>query len=134
MKQTAPTAHPAPTRHDHDDDPNCGLSTSPCPLTTSRPVPSGQRDQDHGTRLVLMGGLSLVCDGHPVAVPMRSQKVLAFVALRGRPTPRLHVAGALWINASESRAMASLRSALWQLGQSGFSPVQCDGDYLSLRT
>jgi len=48
---------------------------------------------------------------------------LALLALRSRPLERLYVAGLLWLDASEERAGASLRSALWRLPQPGGVPV-----------
>jgi DNA-binding SARP family transcriptional activator len=58
---------------------------------------------------------------------------VAFVALRERPTLRLHVAGTLWIDLPEKRALANLRSALWRLRQPGPEIVVADGPYLALR-
>jgi len=43
------------------------------------------------------------------------QRVVAFLALSGRPLTRVYVAGALWLHASEERSCASLRSALWRI-------------------
>ena len=51
------------------------------------------------------------------------QRLLALLALQGRPLERLWVAGTLWMDASEERAGASLRSALWRLPQPGGTPM-----------
>jgi DNA-binding SARP family transcriptional activator len=53
--------------------------------------------------------------GEAVSLPMSTQRLVAFLALNGRPLQRLHVAGKLWIDASEEHANASLRTALWRL-------------------
>jgi DNA-binding SARP family transcriptional activator len=84
-------------------------------------------------RLVLMRGFSLVSGDRSITIPLSAQRVLAFVALRDRPTLRLHVAGTLWMDAPERRAMANLRSALWRLRFPGRSIVDRQGDYLSLQ-
>ena len=41
-------------------------------------------------------------------------RLIAFLALRG-PTPRVTVAGTLWPDTTEDRALASLRTAVWRL-------------------
>ncbi len=48
---------------------------------------------------------------------MTAQRLVAFVALHDTPTPRLFVAGNLWMDADEERSNASLRSALWRVGR-----------------
>jgi DNA-binding SARP family transcriptional activator len=70
--------------------------------------------------------------GRPVEVAASSQRVLAFVALRDRPVVRSFVAGTLWIDASEERAAANLRSALWRLNQSGLPLIRTTGRTLEL--
>lgn len=80
-----------------------------------------------------MRGFSLVCGDRSITIPLSAQRVLAFVALRDRPTLRVHVAGTLWMDAPEKRAMANLRSALWRLRLPGRSIVDRHGDYLSLQ-
>jgi len=83
-------------------------------------------------RLNLMRGFSLVCGNRPVTIPLSAQRVLAFVALRERPTLRPHIAAMLWLDATETRAMANLRSALWRLRRPGSAVVEARGDYLGL--
>jgi DNA-binding SARP family transcriptional activator len=56
-------------------------------------------------------------------VQRSGQRLLALLALQGRPLERLWVAGTLWMDASEERAGASLRSALWRLPQPGGTPM-----------
>jgi DNA-binding SARP family transcriptional activator len=68
-----------------------------------------------GSRVLLVGGFQLI-EGHAqVALAEGSQRLLALLALRGRPMKRVLVAGTLWPDATESRAYASLRSALSRL-------------------
>jgi DNA-binding SARP family transcriptional activator len=66
-------------------------------------------------RLSLLSGFELVIDGDAVAVPTSSQRVLAFLGLHKRPQPRTHVARSLWREATDQRAIANLRAALWRL-------------------
>jgi DNA-binding SARP family transcriptional activator len=63
---------------------------------------------------------------------MSAQRVLAFVALQRRPLLRQFVAGSLWLDSSEARAHASLRSALWRLNRCGLKPIEIDCQRLRL--
>ena len=71
----------------------------------------------------MLGGFELRCAGKDVAVSRIGQRLLALLALQGRPLERLWVAGTLWLDATEERAGASLRSALWRLPQPGGTAV-----------
>lgn len=72
---------------------------------------------DHGTaatgrlELRLFGCFDLRVEGRSVEMGRREQKLVAFLALRGRRS-RAYVAGMLWPDTSESRAMTSLRTAV----------------------
>ncbi len=79
-----------------------------------------------------MRGFALTCDRLPIRMPLSAQRVIAFVALRNRPTLRLYVAEQLWLDASQNRAMANLRSAIWRLRQPGTSVIEAVGDNLML--
>jgi DNA-binding SARP family transcriptional activator len=83
-------------------------------------------------RIGLLRGFELVEDGEPVQLPVSAQRVLAFLALQSRPVQRLYVAGALWLDSSESKANASLRTALWRLGRSAHKLVEATPTHLSL--
>jgi DNA-binding SARP family transcriptional activator len=76
-----------------------------------------------GRRLSLLGGFELRSAGQDVAVSRSGQRLLALLALQARPLERLWGAGPLWLDASEERAGASLRSALWRLPQPGGTAV-----------
>jgi DNA-binding SARP family transcriptional activator len=65
-----------------------------------------------GLRIAVLGGFGLFDRGHHVSVSEGSERLLAFVALRGHPDKRIVVAGTLWPEVSERRSYASLRSAL----------------------
>src|SRR5918911_5275865 len=68
-----------------------------------------------GSRVLLVGGFQLLEGEAQVALAEGSQRLLALLALRGRPMKRVLVAGTLWPDVTEARAYASLRSALSRL-------------------
>jgi DNA-binding SARP family transcriptional activator len=63
---------------------------------------------------------------------MSAQRLLAFLALRGRPIQRVYVAGSLWLDATEDRSGASLRSVLWRLHRPGLELVEATVTHLGL--
>jgi DNA-binding SARP family transcriptional activator len=83
-------------------------------------------------RLGLLKGFELTQDGRAVPLPLTAQRVLAFLALRRRPVPRLFVAGVLWPDTDECMARASLRSALWRLQRRCPAAVETSGQHLAL--
>jgi DNA-binding SARP family transcriptional activator len=80
----------------------------------------------------LLSGFELRVDGGPVEIPLASQRVVVFLALNRGRVARLFVAGHLWIDASEQRAAAALRTALWRIGRPAAATVRCDGSALSI--
>ena len=87
---------------------------------------------DGSPQLTLLRGFDLRVDGAGVAVPMATQRVVAFLAVHGRPVLRPYVAASLWMDASEERAQASLRSAVWRLGQVDHSVIVSSNGTLGL--
>jgi DNA-binding SARP family transcriptional activator len=85
-----------------------------------------------GTVLSLLNAFELRCDGERISLPMSAQRLLAFVALHERPLLRVYVAGNLWIDVSEERAGASLRSSLWRLNRPGHRLVDATSTQLRL--
>jgi DNA-binding SARP family transcriptional activator len=79
-----------------------------------------------------MGGFALRLRGVQLEVPLAAQRVIAFLALQGRPVHRLVISGTLWIDSSEEHAGASLRTALWRLGQIAAGAVCSRGQTLAL--
>lgn len=65
-------------------------------------------------QLRLLGGFALVIDGVLVDLGGREERVLALLALRG-PQRRSVLAGTLWPDTTEDRALASLRAAVMRL-------------------
>src|SRR5688500_8767592 len=82
--------------------------------------------------VALMGAFEFRQEGAPVELPSSVQRLLAFLALHGRPLRRLYVAGQLWLDASEPHASGSLRSALWRLHRRCGEVVHARGSDLEL--
>lgn len=70
-------------------------------------------------RLRLVGEFELRGGDRALRVCPSAQRLLAFLALAGRPVRRTVVAGALALEADESRAAARLRSMLWRVPRPG---------------
>ncbi|NES13047.1 MULTISPECIES: BTAD domain-containing putative transcriptional regulator [Micromonospora] len=81
--------------------------------------------------LHLLGGFRLLHDDVPVVVPRGLQRVIALIGLQPSAT-RSHLAGLLWPETSEERALSSLRTALWRLRQDPCCPLLTDGDTVRL--
>jgi DNA-binding SARP family transcriptional activator len=69
--------------------------------------------------LSLMGGFKLSSRSATVATPEGSQRLLAYLAVAGRPVSRVSVWSALWPDVDDRAAGRRLRSALWRLGPFG---------------
>jgi DNA-binding SARP family transcriptional activator len=69
-------------------------------------------------RLTLIGGFALWRGSQELGVAASCQRLIALLALRGRPVGRLCVAGTLWPDYSTERSLADLRTALWRINQS----------------
>jgi len=76
-------------------------------------IPQEVDDREFGVNV--LGRFRLLRGMNVVRVPRASQRLLAFLALRGRIVERAALAGALWPEASESHAYSSLRAALSRL-------------------
>jgi DNA-binding SARP family transcriptional activator len=68
-------------------------------------------------RLNLLGSFRLYEAGRCLAIPLGSERLLAYLTIARSPVPRIQVAGTLWPDVPERRAFARLRSALWRLEQ-----------------
>ncbi|MBM2620817.1 transcriptional regulator [Actinoplanes sp. LDG1-06] len=69
--------------------------------------------------LRMLGGPVVAAGSRLIEIPEVSKRVLTFVTLHHGPVERRSAAGALWPGSPESRAAASLRSALWRLRATG---------------
>jgi DNA-binding SARP family transcriptional activator len=84
------------------------------------------------TQVVLLGAFGVRPEPSPGELPGTVQRLVALLALHGRPLHRLYVAGTLWPDVSEDHAFASLRSALWRLRTSGCRIVRPTGTHLRI--
>jgi DNA-binding SARP family transcriptional activator len=112
---------------------NCGLTFVLGPAMASdanvaSPAIAGRASLS----LSLLRRFELRGDGRPLAVPLSAQRVIAFLALHAGPLARVFVAGNLWMDASESRASAALRTALWRIREPAQRLIRSDGHTLSL--
>ncbi|MBK5221600.1 MAG: transcriptional regulator [Acidimicrobiia bacterium] len=83
-------------------------------------------------RLNLLRGFELVVDGVVVDIPSSAQRVVAYLALQPRPQLRTSVASSLWIDLTDERAGANLRSALWKLRDLRDQVITARANHLSL--
>ena len=89
-------------------------------------------DTDSRAWLHIVGGFRLTVGSAAVTVPLAVQRLLAFLALHGRPVTRCYIAGNLWPDAKQQRAAANLRAALWRTPAPGLDLVQCTSTQLGL--
>lgn len=64
-------------------------------------------------------------------LPLMAQRLVAFVALRGR-SRRCQVAGTLWPDVAESQALASLRTSVWRVKRTVPGMIRSDAVVISL--
>lgn len=76
-----------------------------------------------GVRLQVLGQFKLVVGGELVELPLQAQRVLGYLAVVQPVQSRSILAGCLWGNSPQDRAMASLRNALWRLRKLGGASV-----------
>jgi DNA-binding SARP family transcriptional activator len=83
-------------------------------------------------QLSLIGAFELTVSGRPLPLSHSAERVIAYLALAGRPVRRSRVAGELWPDVPESRALGNLRSALWRMPARASWLVASVGGQLSL--
>jgi DNA-binding SARP family transcriptional activator len=88
--------------------------------------------EDEKVTLALLDSFELRCGGEPVQLPPSAQRLLALVALHERPLLRPYAAGTLWLDTTEDRASANLRSSLWRLNRLGQKLVEATNLQLRL--
>lgn len=79
-----------------------------------------------GYAITLLGQFGLFNADHQVELPTTTGRLVAVVALNGDQS-RSRLAGMLWPDTTEERARASLRSALWQAGQTAPGLLHANG-------
>ena len=88
-------------------------------------MPQHDGAQPRCFRLCLLGQWQLVADGEDVGLGHREERLVALLGLTGRSN-RLHVAGILWPESTDVRALASLRSAVLRTQQRSPGLLQAD--------
>jgi DNA-binding SARP family transcriptional activator len=81
----------------------------------------------------LIGALSVHHGGRRLPLPSGSHRLLAYLALHPAGVDRRHVAGVLWPDVDDKRAVGNLRSALWRLQQVNCPLVSVEPSTLRLR-
>jgi len=112
------------------DGPRGGLGVTERHESTAGP-PTGPETDPH-LRMSLLGGFQLEDEEANLILPEGSQRLLAFLALKGRWVRRQTVAGTLWPIVTEDRANASLRSALARLDAGARAAVEATAKDLRL--
>lgn len=91
----------------------------------------GTADPPARHRVTLLGGFRLTIDDQMVGVPGSTQRIISLLALRGR-SGRSRLAGSLWPETTEARALASLRTAIWRANQVSPRLVESANDSVNL--
>jgi DNA-binding SARP family transcriptional activator len=89
-------------------------------------------DSSRDVRLELLQGFQAMFKGYELDLPQSAQRVLAFLGLQTRPLSRSFVAAKLWMDCSEERAAANLRSALWRANRPECRLVDADSRLIRL--
>jgi DNA-binding SARP family transcriptional activator len=84
------------------------------------------------TCLHVLRGFELRCGEQTLVIPLNAQRVLALLAVRGRPQLRVAVSTTLWMDTPQQRAAANLRTALWKVRQRRADVIRGAGAYLQL--
>jgi DNA-binding transcriptional activator of the SARP family len=80
----------------------------------------------------LVGGFSVEVGDHRIALPISPSRLIAYLALQARPCSRSNLAGVLWPDGSQDRAMGNLRSVLWRMRALHLDAVEMTGTSLRL--
>jgi DNA-binding SARP family transcriptional activator len=80
----------------------------------------------------VLNGFSVTISHEQLSLPMGAQRLVAFLAIHRRPALRAFVAGTLWPETSEERALANLRSTLWRIHRCDVNLVVSRGQQLAL--
>lgn len=86
-----------------------------------------------GVAFNLFGRPRVMVSGQMVAVPEGSKRLLVFLALQRGYVERGWLAGLLWPDGEDSRAMGNLRSSLWRLRRVGIDILETTKWVIKLR-
>jgi DNA-binding SARP family transcriptional activator len=85
-----------------------------------------------GVEIRVLGRFELLIDGLPIGLPVSSQRVLGCLAVLDPTQRRDLLAGRLWGDSSQDRALSSLRDALWRIRKAARGLVQTSRDLVRL--
>lgn len=91
--------------------------------TATSPAGPASDAADPPVTLRLLRDFELRVGDEPVDVAPASQRLLGFLALQGGTVRRTYAGGVLWLDASESRASACLRSAIFRVPHQRGAPL-----------
>ena len=83
-------------------------------------------------RIQVLGLFGLVVGGAPIELPLQAQRVLGYLAVIQPVQSRSALAGCLWGDMPQNRAMAALRNALWQLRKVPAPVIRTSRDKVSM--
>jgi DNA-binding SARP family transcriptional activator len=83
-------------------------------------------------QLRVLGPFALFSDGQPLELPLQAQRVLGYLAVVRPAQSRSVLAGSLWGDVSEDRAMATLRNTLWRIRKAKRTLVRTSRDSISI--
>jgi len=96
-----------------------------------RPGPRGRAGASL-LSLALLGGFALRLDERVLSLPMRTKRLVVFLALHQHPLARPYISQSLWGDATETHADGNLRSALWQVARVNPSIIDMSSGHLEL--
>jgi DNA-binding SARP family transcriptional activator len=95
--------------------------------------PGARRDASSGVVVMtLLGSWSLSVGGDPTVLPSSAQRLLVLLALQGRRQRRAYLAGMLWPEVSDEKALARLRSTLWRVRRMAPEVLEADEHTVAL--
>lgn len=83
-------------------------------------------------RISLIPGFAATYDGQPQEFRATQAKLIAFLALQGRPIERSLTASTLWPFVSDARAASNLRTVMWRVGNIDDGLIAPSGTLLRL--
>lgn len=98
----------------------------------ARPERGDAQEAEPRPRLTLLGGFEFSRGRRAIALPAPAQRLVAFLALSGQPLSRAHIAGNLWLDATQERALANLRSAVWRARSCDSALLETSSGHLRL--
>src|SRR3954469_20548481 len=100
-----------------------GASSKPEPHAQGATVSGHSTSRHRGSRpapapvvMRLLGHFEVRVDGHVTTLSAGPQRITAYLAVRG-PTTRSRLAGELWPETTQDRALGCLRTAIWRVNR-----------------